>query len=214
VIELKFQIIYLVFCKSWCYKLQITLCFLYILVLDSFHRTTFVLIYSFFFFKCSHFIYLSVWRVKLMLHFFTIPCVLILEITNHLNLVFLYTLFLHLLRYTTPILTFSCFFLKCFHLFFFNVMSWCYKSSHLVFCVWHNSHFEFLSNNFTLGLSHLSKPHEICSNFFAFFSWCFISPHAIYIIPYNLMELSTQRINIAICGVNMCILFSPYAWNI
>lgn len=88
-----------------------------------------------FFFKCSHFIYLSVWCVKLMLQIFTIPCVLILKITNHLNLVFLYTLFLYLLHCTTLILTFSFFFLKCFHLFFFNVMSWCYKSSHLVFCV-------------------------------------------------------------------------------
>jgi hypothetical protein len=147
-----------------------------------------------------------------MLLFYTIPCVLILEITNHLNLVFLYTLFLYLLHYTTLILTFSLF-LKCFHFFFFNVMSWCYKSSHLVFCVWHNSHFELLTNNFTLGPAHLSKHHEFFSNFFAFFSWCLISPHAIYIIPYNLMELSTQRINIAIYGVNMYILFLPYAWN-
>jgi hypothetical protein len=148
-----------------------------------------------------------------MLQIFTIPCVLILEITNHLNLVFLYTLFLYLLHCTILILTFSFFFLKCFHLFFFNVMSWCYKSSHLVFCVWHNSHFEFSSNNFTLGLAHLSKPHEFFFNFFAFFSWCFISPYAIYVIRYNLMELSSQRINIAMYGVNMYILFSPYSWN-
>jgi hypothetical protein len=148
-----------------------------------------------------------------MLQIFTIPCVLILEITNHLNLVFLYTLFLYLFDAQLSFSLSHSFSLTFFIFYFFNVMSWCYKSSHLVFCVWHNSHFEFLSNNFTLGLAHVSKPHEMFFKFFAFISWCFISPHAIYIIPYNLMELSTQRINITIHGVNMYILFSPYAWN-
>lgn len=70
--------------------------------------------------SCSHFLILFFSKVLILFIYkfdvlswcykcFTIPCVLILEVTNHFNLVFLYTLFLYLLHCTTLILNLSLF---------------------------------------------------------------------------------------------------------
>lgn len=147
-----------------------------------------------------------------MLQFFTIPCVLILEITNHLNLVFLYTLFLYLLHCTTLILTLSFF---SWNIFIFSFL--CDELMLQIFasCFLCVAQLPFL--NFYIIISLLVRliypnPMNLFSIFLPFFMMLhFTTCH--YIIPYNLMELSTQRINIAIYGVNMYILFSPYAWN-